>query len=188
SDLLAALLYGTPAWRACAADIAAGRGGPPTLWAAGISGDRPIALLRVSDEAGFAGVERMLRMQREWRDARIGIDVVLLNRAAGEVGDALHARLVARVDAQTARFAESKGATTAQAFALREASLSRELRAGLAAVARVVLDADAVEWRAREVEVAAPARLPEPRAVASRAASAAPVARAALAFDNGIGG
>jgi cyclic beta-1,2-glucan synthetase len=186
--LLAALLYSNPAWRAPAADIAAGRGGPPTLWAAGISGDRPIALLRVSGEAGLAAVERMLRMQCEWRDARIGIDVVLLNRAAGEAGDALHAQLVARVDAQTARFAESKNATTAQAFALSEASLPDELRSGLAAVARVVLDADAAEWRAREVEVATPARLPEPRAVASRDASAAPVARAALAFDNGIGG
>ena len=41
---LRALLISDPRHRAAADVLARGRGGPPTLWAAGISGARPIAL------------------------------------------------------------------------------------------------------------------------------------------------
>lgn len=193
AQLLAALLYANAAWRAPPAEIAQGRGGPPTLWAAGISGDRPIVLLRLADEAGLASVERLLRMQRDWRDARIGIDVVVLNRATGETGDALQTRLVALVDAQTARFVETKDASTAQAFVLREAVLSDALRAGLTTVARAVLDANAAMWRARDVPTTAPAAKSAPREIASSpagdtASGPSRVHTAPLAFDNGYGG
>jgi cyclic beta-1,2-glucan synthetase len=187
--LLAALLYANPSWRAPAAQIAAGGGGAPTLWAAGISGDRPIVLLRIADEAGLAGVDRMLRMQRAWHDAWIGVDVVVLNEAVGAVGDALHAELGRRLEAQNARFAETGKASAAQVFALRASSMSHALRAGLATAARVVLDADPTTWCGREAGMPGgrPA-MPAPRAIPSRPARAAPASHAPLAFDNGLGG
>src|SRR6185437_9556214 len=51
----------TPAWRE------RGRGGAPTLWGAGISGDRPIALLCPRDDAGLDDLDQLLLAQRWWR-------------------------------------------------------------------------------------------------------------------------
>src|SRR3546814_745177 len=51
--LAGALLYSDPTLRATSGDLAKGQGGPPTLWAGGVSGDRPIALLRIDDDAGL---------------------------------------------------------------------------------------------------------------------------------------
>ncbi len=51
--LVGPLLSADPAWRSASEVLERGKGGPPVLWTRGISGDRPIVLLRIADESGL---------------------------------------------------------------------------------------------------------------------------------------
>jgi cyclic beta-1,2-glucan synthetase len=139
--LVAPLLYADAAWRAPAAQLERGSGGPPVLWASGISGDRPIVLLHVASDADLDPVHELLRAQRYWRSQRLGVDVVLL--ANGPAGDVkrLHRTLASLAKAQTTRLETEADGAAAGVFALRNDQISDALRDGLATAARVVLDA-----------------------------------------------
>ena len=91
--LVGPLLSADAAWRSAPEVLERGRGGPPVLWTCGISGDRPIVLLRIAGESGLDRVHELLRAQLYWRSQRLGVDVVLLNCATGSGGDHLHATL-----------------------------------------------------------------------------------------------
>ena len=138
--LTAALLYANPAFRSAAERLELGLGGPPVLWSRGISGDRPMVLLRIDRASGVPCVRELLLAQRYWQARQLGVDVVLLDTADDD-GDALHAALgqltgtqndLLKVDAKTA---------LAQAFLVRNSEISDALRNGLATAARVVLEA-----------------------------------------------
>jgi cellobiose phosphorylase len=134
------LLYADPSWRAPAAQIEAAHGGAPVLWAKGISGDRPIALLRVSTDAGLNCVEVLLQAQRFWRGRRLGVDVVLLDTGSASDTDALHVALQALVQKQDALLKSNADGAAASVFLLRDCAIDQGLRDGLASVARVVMD------------------------------------------------
>ncbi len=136
---LSALLISDLRQRAPADVLARGRGGPPTLWAAGISGDRPIVLLRLDNPIEMPRVQDLLLAQSDLRSKRLAVDVVLLNTATGTVGDALHSTLEPLVKAQQALLKADTTAVKAELFALRDDAISDELRNGLLTQARVVL-------------------------------------------------
>ncbi|MFC5441632.1 GH36-type glycosyl hydrolase domain-containing protein [Rhodanobacter ginsenosidimutans] len=136
---LSALLVADTAQRAPVDQLPRGRGGPPTLWAAGISGDRPIALLYVRGTDTLVRVRELLQAQAWWRSQRLAVDVVLLDTAAGD--SALQQALTPLVEAQQARLAVDDGGPKAQLFVLQDDTLATELRQGLLTVARLVLDA-----------------------------------------------
>ena len=106
--LATALLYHDPALRAEPAVLAQGAGGAPTLWAGGISGDRPIVLLRISGEAGLALVDELLQAHAFWVDKRLTVDMVVLNEALPTRVAALHDALQARIRAYTQRPMQSR--------------------------------------------------------------------------------
>ena len=177
---LDALLVTDAAQRAAPEAIALGRGGAPTLWAAGISGDRPIALLRVQGDADLPRVQELLRAQRLWRAQRYAVDLVLL--AAG--GGAVQATLDPLAQAQQARLKEDDELPKAELFTLQDGAISDELRNGLACVARLVLDDAAPPQHAAG---ATPAMASAPlRATAPARAVVAP--DTAAEFPNGLGG
>src|SRR3546814_13782169 len=89
SDL--ALLYSDPTLRATSGDLAKGQGGPPTLWAGGVSGDRPIALLRIDDDAGLAIADGLLQASAFWNAHGLEADLVALATPTA-LRDALQAR------------------------------------------------------------------------------------------------
>lgn len=183
---LGALLISDPRQRAAAAALAPGRGGAPTLWAAGISGDRPTALLRAEHPADLPRVQELLLAQREWRSQRLAVDVVLLNTAAGADADALHRALAPLVSAQQALITTDRASVKAELFALRDDALSDELRNGLLTAARVLLDTNesvATTHVASPVPGTAPAALR-----ASTPAHPASPAVSSLEFANGTGG
>ena len=128
---LSALLISDSSQRATADVLARGRGGPPTLWAAGISGDRPIMLLRLDNPAELPCVQDLLLAQDDWRSKRLAVDVVLLNTATGADGDALHIALEPLVRTQQARLKTGTAAGKSELFALRDSAVSEELRNGL---------------------------------------------------------
>jgi cyclic beta-1,2-glucan synthetase len=176
---LDALLVSDAAQRAAPEDIARGRGGAPTLWAAGISGDRPIALLRLHGEADLPRVRELLRAQQLWRAQRFAMDVALLD--AGST--ALQAALAPLVQAQQAQLKADENLPKAELFALQDGAIGDELRDGVLCVARVVLDGEAAPHR-----VAAPAPAAPVPALRATVAARNAVAPAAPEYSNGCGG
>ncbi len=183
---LGALLCSDAAQRAAPARRERGRGGPPTLWAAGISGDRPIALLQVSESAGLPRVRELLLAQRAWHRQQFAVDVVLLNAAKGAAGDALQATLQPLLEAQRAQLQADAAQPVAELFALRDGAIGEALRDGLLTAARLVLGMPEAAAPAVAVSAVADA-IPAPlRATAPAAAPREPDAEPE--FGNGSGG
>src|SRR3546814_15348552 len=90
SDL--ALLYSDPTLRATSGDLAKGQGGPPTLWAGGVSGDRPIALLRIDDDSGLAFADGLLQASAVWKAHGLEADIVAI-AATPSLPDTLQDRI-----------------------------------------------------------------------------------------------
>lgn len=200
--LVAPLLYADAAWRAPADQLERGSGGPPVLWASGISGDRPIVLLHVASDASLDPVHELLRAQQYWRSQSLGVDVVLLgNGPAGDV-EGLHRTLATLAQAQTSRLEAEADGAAAGVFVLRSDQISDALRDGLATAARVVLDARDGGMRRAAARAEEGARavgvLPSARTTAASAPSPHTSGRAMestpdatpddLEFDNGYGG
>ena len=150
--LVAPLLYADAAWRAPADQLERGRGGSPVLWASGISGDRPIVLLRIARDADLDHIHELLQAQSYWQSQRLGVDVVVLNDGAADDVDALHATLTTLTQTQTTRLEAELDGAAAGVFALRHDQITDALRDGLATAARVVLDAAEGGMRTRRVD------------------------------------
>ncbi|HEY3520763.1 MAG TPA: glycosyl transferase family 36 [Rhodanobacteraceae bacterium] len=136
--LASAMLYSDRCLRAPPEILTQGEGGAPVLWAKGISGDLPIALLRVSDAAQLRLVEDLLSAQKYWRARQMPADVVILNEATGGAA----ADLQQRVETLAAKAADGNPPEKSQgsAFVLRGDQIDDRLRVGLLAFARVILD------------------------------------------------
>jgi cyclic beta-1,2-glucan synthetase len=184
--LATALLHDDPALRAASSAIARGVGGPPTLQAAGISGDRPIALLRIHDDAGLALVDEALRARAFWNRHGVDADLVVVVDADDDaLRDAVQARFEDDAEQDAARDGRPR------LFALR-GDAGEALLDGLAAAARIVLDqrkgsiAAQVDALAPADDAFATAERPAPtRAAAPESCGVEP---GALEFFNGHGG
>jgi cellobiose phosphorylase len=178
---LAALLGQDGSQRAAPELLARGQGGPPTLWAGGISGDRPILLLLANGTDDVATTQDVLRAQRYWQGQRVAVDVVLMLADAAPAAD-----IEALATKQQQALKEAKNLRKTELFVLKEASIDAVLRDGLITAARVVLDAGA---KPATAECGHDQRGSQPAIVASQAAL--PIGWAAgesLEFDNGHGG
>jgi len=183
---MSALIRIDASQRAAPDVLAEGRGGPPTLWAAGISGDRPILLLRLDDRSQLGRMQEVLSAQMHWRRQRFAVDVVLLNCADGDAGDTLHAALAPLASAQQAQLKADGHLPKAELFALREDAISADVRDGLFTAARVLLDLAATAHAvSAPIAPLTPAAPPPAHAPAPVAALAAP---ATMEFANGYGG
>ena len=136
--LASALLYADPALRAAPDALAAGQGGAPTLWAGGISGDRPIVLLRIESDAGLALAGDLLIASAYWQAHGVDADLVALVDAGDGDSAACQAALQARFDAHARRFPPPDGKPNL--FALRGAQATPALLAGLATAAAIVIE------------------------------------------------
>ncbi len=183
---MSALISSERGQRAAPDALVRGHGGPPTLWAAGISGDRPIVLLRLGDNAELPRVHELLRAQKYWRGQRLAVDVVLLNTADDAAGDALHEALAPLAGAQQVQLKAAADLPKAELFALRQSALNDELRDGLLTAARVLLNpADAEPTAATP---AAALTLAATLPASTPMAAAATTAAGMLEFANGCGG
>ena len=198
SRLLAPLLYSDRNWRGPVAALRRGRGGMPTLWAQGISGDRPILLLRFGKSDDLRAIESLLHAHRRWRRDWLGVDLVLLANV-GEDIDALHVQLSALKQAHEGALASDTDGAKADVFLLREDQLETRFVDALLTVARAVLEMAADGWQAGMPAGAATAVdrpiLPDPgsiRPVSTSEArpdpSDASGVEADLEFFNGLGG
>ncbi|HEY5337019.1 MAG TPA: protein ndvB, partial [Rhizomicrobium sp.] len=161
-----------------------------TLWANGISGDLPIILVRIEDEADIDLVRQLLRAHEYWRLKQLAVDLVILNERASSYVQDLQIALdgLVRMNRSMPRISgeESRGT----AFVLRSDMVSPEVRALLMSAARAVLVgghgtlAEQIN-RARDLKpgVAPPARKPLIPAVPE-----SPLPRPPMQFFNGLGG
>jgi cyclic beta-1,2-glucan synthetase len=136
-QLLSLLLYPHAALRADAATLAANRQDQSQLWGFGISGDNPIVLLKLNDEAEGELLKTLLQAHTYWRRRGLQIDLVILNRQATNYGQALSgytARLIRSTESEP--WLNQRGGI----FLLRDDQLHEVDRILLQTAARVILD------------------------------------------------
>ncbi|WP_304618861.1 GH36-type glycosyl hydrolase domain-containing protein [Paracoccus sediminilitoris] len=170
-------------------DVAA-TGKQSVLWSQGISGDLPIVLLRIGDQADMAQVHQLLLAQEYWRMKRLLVDVVILNEHPASYAQDLQSAIESALrGARPRALADAPGG---QVLALRRDLLPPEVTALLLATARVVLVArqgilaDQVAGLAARPALRLPATRPVPQSPSTGDAAAG--LAETLEFFNGIGG
>ena len=117
------------------------RGGRPaaTLWGAGISGDLPIALVRISAEEEIPIVLQMLRAHEYWQQKRLAVDLVILNERDASYAQDLQKSLEATI--HTALRDATEPGALGKVFLLRLDLIGPEAREALRTAARIDLSA-----------------------------------------------
>ncbi|MGL6042466.1 MAG: GH36-type glycosyl hydrolase domain-containing protein, partial [Sandaracinobacteroides sp.] len=131
------VLFANPAMRAPGSAIAAGAGNASQLWAAGISGDLPIVLVRIDDESHLELVGRLLEAHEYWRLKQLAVDLVILNERSASYAEGMQAALDAMVRTQP-----RPGTSIGNIFALRADLVPEAFCKLLESCARVVLSGD----------------------------------------------
>ncbi|HET7216637.1 MAG TPA: glucoamylase family protein, partial [Vicinamibacterales bacterium] len=188
-DRLASRVFGADASCISPADIEQNALGQSDLWGYGISGDLPIALVRVTETTAIPMVRELLLAQEYWRVKDLRADVIILNEHPAEYLDETQHALTALV--QEPRWANWNnrpgGMYLIRADGMRDAD-----RRLLAAVARVVLRGDRGDLAA-QLDHPAPwlsidETLPAADAPSGPPLAAMPVRVPPLLMANGIGG
>ncbi|HEX5760245.1 MAG TPA: glucoamylase family protein, partial [Thermoanaerobaculia bacterium] len=183
------VVFANPGLRAPAAALAENRLGARALWGYGISGDLPLVLLRIDDEADREIASQLVEAHRFWRSQGLAADLVLLNEQPSSYVQALQATLEGIVRA--AQGSLEAAAAEGGVFVLRADQMPGEHRALLQAAARAVLFSHhgslAEQLRRRTPVLVEPPPRP-PRPGAREAPPAAPEPTRDLAFFNGLGG
>ena len=113
------------------------------LWRLGISGDKPILLVRIHSSEGLGLVQSLLRAQPWWSFGALAIDVVVLNSEDNSYLSPLQHEIVAQRDRLNQKVQHSfPPATGAGFYLLREHEVSPSEKAVLLAMARAVFIAD----------------------------------------------
>ncbi|MES2413173.1 MAG: glucoamylase family protein [Pseudomonadota bacterium] len=113
------------------------------LWRFGISGDKPIVLVRIHSGEGLALVQSLLRAQPWWSFGGLPTDVVVLNSEANSYLSPLQREILAQRDRLAQKVQHSFPPSDAAGFyLLRDHEVTDSEKAALAAHARVVFTAD----------------------------------------------
>ncbi len=137
--LAAPLLYAHPAFRPSSEAILRGSGPQSALWPHGISGDRPIVLMRIADVSDIAQVRQLLRAHEYWRMKRLVVDLVIVNEHAASYRQDLQGAIDTAVRSSRSRLRIGLDLAQGSVYALRADRLTSEARSLLHATARVVL-------------------------------------------------
>ncbi|HYI27731.1 MAG TPA: glucoamylase family protein, partial [Bradyrhizobium sp.] len=182
------LIYASSLRRAKAGILAANRRGQSGLWGYGISGDLPIVLVRIRDQANMGLVRQALQAHAYWRLKGLAVDLVVWNEDDSvyrqTLQDTIHDLIATSPEAV---LLDKPGGI----FVRRGEQMSEEDRTLLLTVARIVLLDEAgtfteqVERRSRAEPIIAPFKVA--RRLTSRTVSGS-VPRHELAFFNGLGG
>jgi cyclic beta-1,2-glucan synthetase len=161
-----------------------------TLWANGISGDLPIVLVRIAEDAGLDLVRQLLQAHEYWRLKQLAVDLVILNERASSYVQDLQIALEALVRMNRSTPAGAGADPLGSVFTLRADMVSEDTRDLLHAAARCVLHgdrgllADQLD-RPRELK---PADGPPLRRRSTASVRELPLTPPKLEFFNGLGG
>jgi cyclic beta-1,2-glucan synthetase len=188
-DRLASRVFGADASCTSVEDLALNTIGQPGLWGYGISGDLPIALIRITEATSLPLVRQLLLAQQYWRVKGLRADVVILNDHPKEYLDETEQALTSLVqEPQWTTWNNRPGGM----FLLRADGMPEGDRRLLSAVARVVLQGDLGDLAA-QMHRPAPWLKPGEQVPASETLTpptpaSAPVPVPPLVMQNGIGG
>jgi cyclic beta-1,2-glucan synthetase len=184
------LLYSERTLRAGPRELAASRGGRPGLWAHGISGDLPIALLSLERDEELEIARQLLRAHEYWRLKGVPADLVILNAKRTSYAQDLQQSLEGMVRASQSAIGHETPGGHGAVFVLREDLLPPQDLAALRAAARLLILANRGTLSEQAVRQQ-PAGL-EPPSPRRRTAREKPVPVSAPALDlrfwNGLGG
>ncbi|EXX89707.1 glycosyl transferase family 36, partial [Paenibacillus darwinianus] len=138
-------LYGAPLRAEREGGVAANTKGQQGLWAHGISGDRPIVMVRIADTTHLAFINKLLVGFEYLRHNGLFIDLVMLNESAGGYQQDLQEALVRTME----QIVGGHGGGHGGVHILPAAQLSDEDKLLLFAVSRVVLRADGPSLKAQ---------------------------------------
>ncbi len=182
-----ALIYTDPARRANSGVLLHNRRGHNSLWSHGISGDVPIILLNISDDAKLEIVKQLVRAHSYWRMKGLTVDLVILYEDVSVYRQSLHEQITSLISLGIeAQILDHPGGI----FVRRLEQIPNDDRVLLQAVAHVVLDdergslAEQMERR-RTFGPRLPALVPTRAAIAE---VPAPLPQRELIFPNGYGG
>ncbi|MEO6953234.1 MAG: glucoamylase family protein [Polyangia bacterium] len=185
-EIAARVLYSSRHLRARADVIARNGKGQPGLWAYGISGDRPIMLLRVTGDSHNELVRDGLRAHEYFRLRGLSVDLVVLNDHPPSYSQWSNDQLLAIVRSSPgANLIDKPGGI----FVRRTDVMPPEDQTLLLAAARVVFVGERGSIAGQLARELPDSALP-PAIVRKKflALAPRPTPRAPLLFDNGIGG
>ena len=182
-------MYTDPTLRAAPQVLAEKRSGAPALWPYGISGDLPIALVRIERDEERDVVRQLLRAQEYWRLKGVASDLVILNATGASYTQALQESIEGMV--RSSRAGEEKQSKEhGGVFLLRADLLPPSDRVLLGAVARIVVFANRGSLSEQVVRLARsrPGPVPPRVRVPLKTAETVPPPALDLDFFNGLGG
>jgi cellobiose phosphorylase len=187
------LLYANASLRANPKLIASNLRGQAGLWGYAISGDLPIVLLQVKDQANIELVRQLVKAHAYWRLKGLAVDLVIWNDDHGGYRQTFQEEILGFIAASAGgALIDRPGGI----FVRPAEQIAIEDRTLLQAVARVIIS-DTNGTLAEQVKRRDPLELATPRFVAKpikrgdEIASGMPPAelsRRELMFDNGLGG
>ena len=185
--LASALVYADSARRASPGVLLSNRRGQNSLWSHGISGDAPLALVRISDSDHIDLVRQMIQAHSYWRMKGLTVDLVILQESASVYRDSLQSQITNLISSGIeAQLLDRPGGI----FVRRLEQMSNEDRILLQAAARIVLDDDkgtlAEQLEHRRVLDPVVPTLAITRAISPQEPT--PVPPRELIFANGLGG
>ncbi len=187
--LAGSVLYANSSLRADPGVILRNRRGQSGLWGYSISGDLPIVLLRIEDQANIDLVRRLVQAHAYWRLKGLAVDLVIWNEDHAGYRQLLQDQIMGLIAAGVeANVTERPGGI----FVRPVDQISADDRILLQTVARVVIS-DSLGPLEDQVDRRALSTAPTPRLIPTRSHSpesspTAITARNDLLFFNGFGG
>ena len=187
--LAGAILYAGGALRAEPGILGKNRRGQSGLWGYSISGDLPIALLKIEDPANIELARQLVQAHAYWRLKGLAVDLVIWNEDEAGYRQVLHDQIMGLIAAGTeANLTDRPGG-----IFLRPADrIAEEDRILFQSVSRVILSDRwgtlAEQLGGRMLAGALPAPLKPVRIKRADPPAEVPLPRTDLAFFNGLGG
>jgi cellobiose phosphorylase len=187
--LAASVIYANSTLRAGSTLLLKNLRGQSGLWGYSISGDLPIVLLRIEDQANIALVRQLIQAHEHWLLKGLAVDLVIWNEDHAGYRQALHDRIMGLIAAGVeANLTDRPGGI----FVRNADQISEEDRVLFQAVARAIISdsrGTLLEQLNRHgpveptIPLLAPTRTHRPLPP-----TIAPMPREDLVFSNGVGG
>ncbi len=183
------LIYGDPSLRPAGKLMQMNGLSVGSLWRYGISGDRPIVLLRVTEPEERGIVEQLLRAHEYWRIKGLAVDLLILNEKELSYVEDFQSLLEGLVRESQARVAGQDYGNQGALFVLQIGQLSVEERRLLQTAARAMLVGSRgtlAEQLLRHPKP--PSAFIAPQALSIVSVDSPPLILPKLEFFNGLGG
>ncbi|KPK65000.1 MAG: hypothetical protein AMS21_05885, partial [Gemmatimonas sp. SG8_38_2] len=184
------MLYNDRTLRTTPEELAANRRGPSGLWPYGISGDLPIAVVRVEREEERDVARQLLRAHEYWRLKGITSDLVILNAKGTSYAQDFQEAFEAMVLASRSTVAGENDGGLGNVFVLREDLLPSQDVGLLRSAARVLVLANTGTLSEQVIRLQRSRPGPVPPRLRAPPEETQPAAGPALDLEyfNGLGG